>query len=432
VTDFSISPELREKLDWIRDFVDREIAHMDVMFNTGSVYDTTNTKARAALKVLQARVKAKGLWGLHLPRDLGGPGLGSVELCYINEILGETRWGPIVFGAQAPDSGNGEILARYGNAAQKQKYLGPLQEGDIHSSFSMTEPDGGSDPTQFTCKATLEGEEWVIEGEKWFSSNYRHAAFLIVIVLTEPEAPAHRRFSALLVPTDAPGIKVVRNIGMPGEGIGEGSHGYIRYEKVRVPKENLLGERGGGFEVAQSRLGGGRIHHAMRTIGACRKALRMMMERAVSRTTRGKKLADHQLVQVDVADCWMATEELKLLVLKTAWMLDQGMEHEARLWIAACKVRCAQINQQVTYKAMHLLGSLGMSNETVLPSMMHSSYVMGIADGPTEVHQLQIGRSLLKEAGPSPGRFPTEHLPSQKPAAEEWYARTVAKAPEPA
>ncbi len=423
MTDFSISPALQEKLDWIRAFIDREVLPMDAVFENSALYNAGHAASRAVLKPLQEKVKAKGLWGLHLTHELGGPGFGSVELCHINEILGRTRWGPITFGCQAPDSGNGEILARYGTPGQKQKFLGPLQAGEIYSCFSMTEVEGGSDPTQFLCKATLEGDEWVIEGEKWFSSNLRFASFAIVMVLTEPDASPHRRFSTLLVPTETPGIEIIRNVGMPIEEIGGGGHAYVRYNKVRVPAENLLGERGGGFDVAQSRLGGGRIHHAMRTIGLARRALDMMMERAVSRTTRGKRLGDHQLVQTDIAECWIKVEELKLLVLKTAWLLDQGKDDESRLWIGACKVRCAQVAMDVTTKAMHLLGSLGVSNETPLALMLINALSMGIADGPTEVHQMQIGRNLLKAAEPAAGRFPTEHLPAQRAAALEQFEK---------
>jgi acyl-CoA dehydrogenase len=420
VADFSISPGLQEKLDWIRAFVDQEVVPMDALFDDSKVYNPHDLASRAVLKPLQARVKERGLWGLHLPIELGGPGLGNVELCHINEILGRTRWGPTVFGCQAPDSGNGEILARYGTPGQKKRFLEPLQAGELYSCFSMTEVEGGSDPTQFTCKATLKGGEWVIEGEKWFSSNARLAAFFIIMALTEPEAPPHRRFSAILVPADTGGITFVRHVGLPGEPLGEGEHAFLRYDRVRVPKDHLLGERGGGFEVAQARLGGGRIHHAMRTIGLTRRALEMMLERAVSRVTKGKTLAQHQLVQVDLAECWIAVEELKLLVLKTAWLLDQGRDEEARLWIGACKVRCAQTAQKVVLKAMHLLGSLGLSNETPLPGMLNNALVMGMADGPTEIHQMQIGRTLLKSAKPAASRFPSEHLPLRVAAAEDW------------
>jgi len=422
MTDFSISPALQEKLTWIRAFVDEHVEHLDVLFDKSDlqVYDPNDAPSRAVLKPLQKIVKEKGLWGLHLSRELGGPGFGNVELCYINEILGRTRWAPVVFGCQAPDSGNGEILARFGTPEQKKRFLEPLQAGEIYSCFSMTEVEGGSDPTQFKCTAVLDGDEWVIDGEKWFSSNAAVAAFFIVMVQTEPDAPAHQRFSTILVPADTPGITFIRNVGLLGEPYGDGGHAHLRYNKVRVPKENLLGRRGGGFEVVQARLGGGRIHHAMRCIGINRKALEMMTERAVSRVTKGKTLAQHQLVQVDIADCWIAIEELKLLVLRTAWMLDQGQDEEARIWIGACKVRCAQISQQVTLKAMHILGSLGLTNETPFTHMLNHALVMGMADGPTEVHQMQIGRALTRNAKPVEGRFPTDYLPIRKAAAEKY------------
>jgi acyl-CoA dehydrogenase len=429
MTDFSISPELQEKLDWIREFVDREVIHLETLFDASKVYDPNDKESRAVLKPLQAQVKARGLWGLHLSKELGGPGFGAVELCYINEILGRTRWASITFGCQAPDSGNGEILARFGTPEQKKRFLEPLQNGDLYSCFSMTEVEGGSDPTQFTCKATLENGEWVIEGEKWFSSNARNAAFFIVMVVTEPDAPQHRRLSTILVPADTPGIKFIRHVGLPGEPLGVGEHAYMLYDKVRVPADHLLGQRGGGFDVAQARLGGGRIHHAMRTIGSTRRALEMMMERAVSRTTKGKRFADFQLVQVDIAECWIAIEEFKLLVLKTAWLIDQGRDEEARLWIGACKVRCAEVAMKVSSKAMHLLGSLGVTNETPLANSLVGAIVMGLADGPTEIHQMQVGRTLLKGAIPAEGRFPTEHFLAARERAEAWLATKTAKVP---
>jgi acyl-CoA dehydrogenase len=266
----------------------------------------------------------------------------------------------------------------------------------------------------------------VINGEKWFSSNARTAAFLIVMAVTEPDAPPHRRLSAILVPAETPGLTFVRHVGLPEDPLGDGDHAYLRFEGLRVPRDNLLGERGGGFDVAQARLGGGRLHHAMRTIGSTRRTLDMMMERAVSRTTKGKQLSQHQIVQMDIAECWMSVEELKLVVLKAAWLIDQGRDQEARIWIAASKVRCAQVAQKVSTKAVHFFGSLGVSNEMPLVPMITGAMIMGIADGPSEIHQMQIGRTLMKQATPQAGRFPTEHLPARKAAAQEWYAARTA------
>ena len=422
--DFSLSPEFTAKLDWIRDFVRDQVEPMDALFDQqhSQVYDTKDAASRSVLKPLQQIVKGKNLWGLHLPLHLGGPGFGNVQLTYINEILGRSRWAPVVFGCQAPDSGNGEILARYGTEEQKKRFLEPLQNGEIYSCFSMTEVEGGSDPTQFRLTAELDGDEWIINGEKWYSSNAHHAAFLIVFARTEgDERPRHERFSTLLVPTDTPGIEIVRHVGIVGEPYGEGGHPHLHYNNVRVPRENLLGGRGDGFKVAQSRLAGGRIHHAMRTVGQAKKALEMMTERAVSRVTQGEQLSRKQLVQVDVAECWIKIEELQLLVLRTAWMIDQNMEEEARIWIAACKVRCAQVVEHVISKAMHLLGSLGLSNLTPLARMYMEAPIMGMADGPSEIHQMQIGRTILKRATPAKHRFPTDYLPDLKAHARALH-----------
>jgi acyl-CoA dehydrogenase len=420
MVDFNIAPEFAAHLAWIRQFVADKVEAMDALFDQEHLqpWDASDAASRAVLRPLQQIVKERGLWGLHLPKSLGGPGFGNVELCYINEILGRTHWGPVVFGCQAPDSGNGEILARYGTPEQKKRFLEPLQNGEIYSSFSMTEVEGGSDPTQLRCAARLEADHWIINGEKWFTSNAHRAAFLIVLALTDPDAAkVHERFSTLIVPTDTPGIEIIRRTGLALEPYGHGGHPHVRYNNVRVPREALLGPRGQGFKVAQSRLGGGRLHHAMRTVGSTRKALDMMLERAVSRVTQGETLARKQLVQADIAQCWIEVEQLKLLVLKTAWMLDQGEEEAARIWIGACKVKCAQVAEHVVLKAMHLLGSLGLSNETPLARLFIEFPVLGMADGPTEVHQLQIGRALLKAAKPAAGRFPSDYLPDLKAQA---------------
>jgi acyl-CoA dehydrogenase len=367
-------------------------------------------------------VKEQGLWAAHLPPELGGPGWSCVQLLHLNEKLGQTSWGPTVFGCQAPDSGNSEILARFGTEEQKARFLEPLLANEIVSCFSMTEVEGGSDPTQFTCKAELDGDEWVINGEKWFSSNARYAEFFIIVCVTDPEAAIYNKMSTILVPYDTPGITILSNPGMPGEPYPEGTHGHVRYENVRVPYDALLGPRGGGFMVAQSRLGGGRIHHAMRTIGTCTKALQMMARRANSRVTKGSTLARKQLAQIDIGQSWIQLQQFRLLVLRTAWMFDNHKEKEALPWIAACKVACAQVSHDIVFKAAHLLGSLGVSNQTPLARMWASSVLaMGMADGPTEIHQMFVARAVLKEHEPYEGRFPDEYLPHMRGRAVEMW-----------
>ncbi len=418
--DFSISPEFQETLDWIAEFVREHVEPMDVYFDYDHTlpYNRHDETSRQVLRPLQQIVKDKGLWGIHLPPHLGGPGLTTVELAHVNFILGRTRWGPVTFGAQAPDSGNGEILAHFGTPEQKERWLKPLWNGECYSCFSMTEVEGGSDPTQFITTAVLDGDEWVINGEKWYSSNAHLADFLIVICKTEPDAErVHDRFSAIIVPQGTPGLEIVRQVGLAGDPYGAPGHPHLRYDNCRVPAGAILGPRGHGFKVAQARLGGGRIHHAMRSVGQAEKMLEMMTERAVSRITKGKPLAAHQLVQMDVADCWINIEQLKLLVLKTSWLLDQRRDEEARLWIGACKVRCAEVARLVSRKAMHLLGSLGMSNMTQLVNQQLSAEILGMADGPSEIHQMQVGRTILKSGKPSPGRFPSFYLPTLKAEA---------------
>ena len=284
--DFETDPEFQKELDWVDNFVRQEVEPLDHIL--GSPYDVHNPRNQKLVRPLQAEVKKHKLWACHLGPELGGPGYGQLKLGLMNEILGRARFAPVVFGTQAPDTGNSEILAHYGTPEQKKKYLEPLLNNEIVSCFSMTEPQAGADPKMFKCKAELKGDFWVINGEKWFSSNARFSSFLIAMVVTDPDAPPYQKMSMFLVPTDTPGVNILRNVGLGTEHGDEGEHAYIRYEDVRVPRENLLGQRGQGFEVAQTRLGGGRIHHAMRTMGQVKKAFDMMCERVLSRETQGE------------------------------------------------------------------------------------------------------------------------------------------------
>jgi acyl-CoA dehydrogenase len=423
--DFSIDPEFQEQLDWIREFVETEIEPLDLAFSHHVVYDKSHPVHREVIKPLQKVVQDHNLWACHLGPDLGGLGYGQVKLALMNEILGRSSWAPMVFGCQAPDSGNAEIIAHFGTEEQKAKYLRPLLDGEIISCFSMTEPQGGADPGVFQCRAERDGDEWVINGEKWFSSNLRFATFAIVMAVTDPDVPIYQGASMFLVPTDTPGINILRNVGLPGEPIGEGSHAYVRYENVRVPVDALLGGEGQAFVVAQTRLGGGRLHHAMRTIGTCQRALDMLCERALSRSTQGSLLADKQLVQEKVADSWLQLHQFRLQVLHAAWVCDTAGGHKARLEIAGVKVATPKVLMDIAFRAMHLHGSLGVSNEMPLHSMWSMAPVMGIADGPTEVHKVTIARQILKRYRASDGLFPTTHLPPRVAAAREKYKGLV-------
>ena len=423
--DFRIEPELQAKLDWMAAFVREQCEPMDMLFpGHGAPYDVANAESRAHLAPLQAEVKAQGLWACHLGAELGGPGYGQLTLALMNEILGRSYWAPTVFGTAAPDTGNAEILAMFGTAEQKAEYLEPLMDGTIVSTFSMTEPQAGADPKLFACRAWQDGDEWVIEGEKWFSSNARYAAFLIVMAVTNPENPPHSRMSMLIVPTDTPGIEFIRHSQTMGDSPGrdDGIHAYIRYNRVRVPLDAMLGGPGEGFKVAQARLGGGRVHHAMRTVGKCQRAIDMMLERAVSRRTQDKSLGEHQFVQGAIADSIIELEQFRLLVLKTAWIIDNEPHGAARVHIAMCKVQMAKVYHDIVQRAIQLHGSLGVTLETPLADMWMGLPSLALADGPTEVHKAQVARAYLKKAKPAAGLFPTEHIPTRLAALRQRAA----------
>lgn len=423
MADFSIDPAFQEQLDWIREFLKAEVEPLDLAFaGEDMVYNKASAFYEEAIRPLQQIVKDRGLWSCHLTPEFGGQGFGQVQLAYMNEILGRSQFGPTVFGNQAPDSGNAEIIAHYGTPEQKAKYLEPLLDGRISSCYSMTEPQGGADPGVFTCSAVRDGDEWVIDGEKWFSSSLRYASFLIVMVITDPDVAVHKGASMFLVPADSPGIEVVRNVGVGQEHDGHGGHAYVRYNSVRVPADHLLGGEGQAFAIAQTRLGGGRLHHAMRTVGAVSRCLDMLCERALSRTTQGELLARKQATQEKIADSFIELLQFKLQVLHAAWVVDQKGGHAARKEIAAVKVATPKVYREAVLRTMQLHGALGVSNEMPLANMLMASVTMGIADGPTEVHKFTVAREVLKEYSPAEGDWPSEHLPERRAAARADYA----------
>ena len=417
--DFSIEPEFQSQLEWIDRFVTEEVEPLDLYFrDTVSPFDRTNDTTNALTRPLQRQVQDRGLWACHLGPELGGPGYGQVRLALMNEILGRSLWAQIVFGCQAPDSGNAEILAHYGTGEQRERYLRPLLAGEISSTYSMTEPQGGSDPNYFTCQAVRDDDEWVITGEKWFASNFHYSTFLIVMVITNPDVPVYRGSSMVLVPSDAEGLEVVTDVGLGSEPLGEGDHPHLRFNDVRVPAENLLGTEGSGFKIAQRRLGGGRVHHAMRSVGTAQRALDMMCERVLSRETKGTLIAEKQSIQHWIADSWVQIQQFRLQVLHCAWLIDTvGDYAKIRQHIAGVKVATPKVLIDVVYRAMHAHGSLGVSNLMPLAQMWMSGPVMGIADGPTEVHKDTIAKQVLKGYKPSEGLYPSMHLPTLIEAA---------------
>ncbi|WP_417715141.1 acyl-CoA dehydrogenase family protein [Pseudonocardia sulfidoxydans] len=425
--DFETDPDVQRELDWVDEFVRTEIEPVDqVIEHAWNVHDPARN---ALIKPLQDVVRDRGLWACHLGPELGGKGYGQLRLALLNEQLGRSHSAPVVFGCQAPDSGNAEILAHYGTEHLKKTYLEPLVANEIVSCFSMTEPHGGSDPTGFRTTAVLDGDDWVINGEKWFSSHALFADFLIVMAVTEPDAPRHKSMSMFVVPADTPGLERVRDVSVWGHEESVGTHQYLRYTDVRVPAENLLGERGAGFAVAQTRLGGGRIHHAMRTVGLVTTAFELMKRRAVSRTTKGDRLADKQLVAQMIADTWIELEQFRLLVLRTAWRIDRYNDYrKVRADISAVKAAMPKVLLDASSRAIQIHGSLGISTELPFGKWVMESFHMGLADGATEIHKVNLAQALLRGTDPDDGLFPPYIRPTLRAAAHDRFADVLAAA----
>jgi acyl-CoA dehydrogenase len=420
--DFETEPEFQTKLDWADAFVREEVEPLDLVWPHLQFVPLDETRRRA-IDPLKDEVRRQALWATHLGPELGGQGYGQLKLALLNEILGRSQWAPIVFGCQAPDTGNAEIIAHYGTAEQKERYLRPLLEGETFSCYSMTEPHAGADPRLFKTRAVKDGDEWVINGWKFFSSNARTASFLIVMVVTNPDVSAYQGMSMFLVPTDTPGVNIVRNVGLAGEPLNEGSHALIHYEDVRVPEDALLGGEGQAFAIAQTRLGGGRIHHAMRTIGLAQKAIDMMCERALSRETAGSLLADKQFVQGYIADSYAQLVQFRLFVLYTAWEIDKYNDYKrVRKDIATAKVVMPTVLHDIAWRAMQVHGALGVSNEMPFSGMVHAAAVMGLADGPTEVHKVTVAREVVRGYKASDDMWPTEWIPGKLEAARAKFA----------
>lgn len=430
--DFSTDPEFQEQLDWADKFVREEVEPLDYAFPEQH-FEIPGPALRRVIGPLKQQVKDHGLWACHLEPALGGQGYGQLKLALLNEILGRSGWAPLVFGTQAPDTGNAEIIAKFGTEEQKKRYLEPLLEGEIFSCYSMTEPHAGSDPTMFTTRAEKDGDEWVITGEKYFSSNARIAEFLIVIAVTNPDVSPYKGMSTFLVPADAPGIEIARNVETIYDADGHGHHAWIRYNGVRVPDDALLGGEGQAFVIAQTRLGGGRIHHAMRTVAVAKQAYDMMCQRALSRQTQGTLLAEKQLVQADIAESWMQITQLRFMVLYTAWLIDKRTEegettaHGVRKEIAACKVLAARVMHDVIHRALHIHGALGVSKDTRLSRMWQRVPAMGIVDGPTEVHISTVARQVLRDHKAYEGVWPPYLTQTLTAAAREKYAAAIAE-----
>ena len=422
--DFSTEPGVQAELDWMATFVREEIWPLETL-------DLGRAQLDRALRPLQEQVKERGLWAAHLPPQLGGQGFGQVRLGLMHEILGTSPLAPSAFGCQAPDSGNAELLALAGSPEQKERWLHPLLAGDLRSAFSMTEPGAGADPTMLATSAVLDeaAGEWVVDGHKWFSTNASVADFLIVMAVTEPEARPHARASMLIVPADAPGVRILRDVATmehPAQEFGRlGGHAEILYESVRVPRENLLGTRGEGFLLAQQRLVPGRIHHCMRWLGVARRAFDMLCERATYRVAHGSVLGDKQTVQNWIADSAAQMQAARLMTLHAAWKIDTQGAAAARTDVSLIKFHGAQVLHDVIDRALQVHGSLGYSTDMPLEAMYRYARGARFYDGPDEVHRQSVARQILRGYVPPPDGVPSEHVPTRRAAARRRFAELL-------
>jgi acyl-CoA dehydrogenase len=393
--DFSLTPKTEQLRKRVSDFMDQYVfpIEKDVQRVMG---ESGNTEPDS-LKDVRKKAKAEGLWNLFLPDEKFGAGLKNYEYAPLCELMGRSPIGARAFNCMAPDTGNMEILTEFGTPDQKKQWLQKCLDGEIRTCFSMTEPDTpGSDPTQLKTRAVRDGDNYVINGRKWFTSNAIGAAFAIAMVVTDPEAEPHRRASQIIVPLDTPGMKVVRPVPVMGH-TGGGGHCEVLYTDCKVPITALLGEEGGGFAISQARLGPGRIHHCMRTIGIAERAIELMCKRANTRWTHGSYLADKANIQEWIADSRIEIDSTRLMVMNAAWKMDHEGKRNARNEIAEIKVMAANMVMRVLDRAIQLYGAAGVSDDYPLARFWRDSRALRIADGPDEVHRMTIARRELRK-----------------------------------
>ncbi len=395
--DFSISSRMQEVLAGIREFMEQEIFPLEP-----AVAERGFGAMREQLRAIRAKVKQRGLWCPQIAKEHGGMGLSLLEHGMVSETLGRSPLGHYSFNCQAPDAGNMEILIQFGTPEQKEKFLRPLLAGEIRSCFSMTEPDHpGSNPTWMGTTAVREGNDYVINGHKWFTSSADGAAFAIVMAVTNPDAPPHGRASQIIVPLDNPGFKFIRNIPLMGHaGDDYDSHAEVVYDQCRVPISNLLGGEGAGFLIAQERLGPGRIHHCMRWIGICERSFDLMCRRAAERELApGKPLATRQIVQAWIAESRAEINAARLSVLHAAWKIDNEGMLAARTEISAIKFFVADVLLKVIDRAIQVHGALGITSDTPLAAFWRNERGARIYDGADEVHKVVVARQVMKDYG---------------------------------
>ena len=395
--DFSESPRVQSIRATAREFMDREVFPLEPELRRAG-FVAMLPKLTAARR----RAQQTGLFAPHVPAALGGGGLSLTELAQLGELLGRSPIGHYVFNCQAPDAGNMELLIAHGTPEQQERFLLPLVRGEVRSCFTMTEPEhAGSNPVWLDTTAQKDGGDWVIRGHKWFSTGADGAAFAVCMAVTDPEAEPHRRASLILVPTSTPGFVLVGNLSIMGDrGGGWASHGEVQYEDARVPFGNLLGERGRGFQLAQERLGPGRIHHCMRWLGISARAFDLMCRHAATRELGpGKRLGEKQIVQQWIAESRAEIHAARLMVLHAAWTIEQKGASAAREEISLIKLTVARTLQRVLDRAIQCLGGLGMTDDTPLAFWWAHERAARIYDGADEVHIESVARRVLAGYG---------------------------------
>ena len=404
VMDLGVTERVRPLIEKVRAMVRDEIMPLDEEYHAevGKAGDrfALTPRQREIMEGLKAKAKERGLWNFWLTDSERGYGLTTVEYAYLAEEMGWARIAAEVFNCNAPDTGNMEVLERYGSPEQKERWLKPLLEGRIRSAYLMTEPDvASSDATNISMEARREGGEWVLNGEKWWSSGAGdpRCAIYITMCRTSPEADRHHQHSQILVPADTPGVEVLRAMKVFGDDVAPHGHMHIRFTDVRVPAANIILGEGRGFEIAQGRLGPGRIHHCMRAIGQAEQALELMCKRSLSRTAFGQPLARLGANYDIIAEARMDIEMARLLCLKAAWMMDSRGVREAQSWISAIKVVAPRIALKITDEAMQMHGAMGISQDTPLAHMWAHLRTLRLADGPDAVHRRQVARKELRK-----------------------------------
>ena len=401
--DLGISAKIAPILADVRNFMEQEIAPLEHEYLSEiAVGDRWQFTARQTeiMESLKEKARSRGLWNFFLTDGEAGSGLNTVEYAYLAEEMGKSHIAAEVFNCAAPDTGNMEVLHKYGSEAQKKQWLEPLMKGEIRSAYAMTEPGvASSDATNICTSAVLEGDEWVINGEKHYVSGAGdpRCKIMIVMVKTDPDAPKHLQQSQILVPTNAPGFENLRAMNVFSMDDAPHGHMHQKFTNVRVPKDNIILGAGRGFEISQGRLGPGRIHHCMRAIGAAEKALQLLCQRAVSRIAFGKPLARLGGNIDIVAQARMDIEQARLLTLKTAWMMDNVDPKEARVWISMIKTVVPNVSIRIVDQAIQMFGALGISQDTPLAGMYMAQRTLRLADGPDEVHRMVVGRNELRK-----------------------------------